>query len=115
MATGRVYLNVFGDGTAYTDAVPPLVDGESFKIYSTPYAGATLDDIKLWTSYDESIAISVTEEQTLTYHTEWRNVYVEAWFTGSEPGPEPEPPKFWEKYPWLLAKAAKEWRINGKY
>ena len=112
MATGRVYLNVFGDGTAYTDAVPPLVDGESFKIYSTPYAGATLDDIRLWTSYDESIATEVAEEITVIYRSAYKNIYVEIYFSGAPepPGPGPTPTPIFKKFPWLLAKVAQDWR-----
>lgn len=110
----RIYCNAHGDGVCY--AIPDTVTNlETFTIYAYPFEGATLEDLRAWTSYDESIAISVTEEQTLTYHTEWRNVYVDAYFTGAPVPPEPEPPKFWEKFPWLLAKAAREWRINGKY
>ena len=110
----KIYCDAHGEGTCY--AIPSTVTNlEDFTLYAEPFEGSELLDLKAWTSYDESIAIEVTEEQTLTYHTEWRNVYVEAWFTGSDPGPEPEPPKFLEKYPWLLAKVAKEWRINGKY
>lgn len=110
----RIYCNAHGDGACY--AIPDTVTNlETFTIYAQPFEGSTLEDLRAWTSYDESIAIEVTEEQTLTYHTEWRNVYVDAYFTGAPVPPEPEPPKFWEKFPWLLAKAAREWRINGKY
>ena len=112
---GRVYIKVSGDGAAYTDAAPPLVDGEEFTIYCTPFYGATLEDVRVWTSYDESIAIEVSEEITLTYRSAWRNVYADVYFSGAPVPPEPEPHKFVEKYPWLLAKVAKEWRINGKY
>lgn len=111
MAYGNVYLSVYGDGTAYTDAVPPLVDGEEFTIYSTPYAGATLEDIRIWNSFDEAIAITVGEEVTLAYRSAWRNVYVDIYFSGAPVPPEPEPPKFFKKFPWLLAKAAQEWRM----
>jgi hypothetical protein len=111
MAYGNVYLSVYGDGTAYTDAVPPLVNGEDFTIYSTPDAGATLEDIRVWTSFDEAIAITVSEEVTLTYRSEWRNVYVDVYFSGAPIPPEPEPPKIFKKFPWLLAKAANEWRM----
>ena len=99
----RVYINISGDGYAYTDAVPPLVNGEQFTIYSVPYDGATLDDVRVWTSYDEAIAILVSTEITLTYNSAWNNVYVDVYFSGA-PIPPPEPPKFVDKYPWLLFK-----------
>lgn len=110
----KIFVSVYGDGTCYT--IPTEVTNlETFTIYAYPFEGATLEDLRAWTSYDESIAISVVEEQTLTYRTEWRNVYIDAYFSGAPTPPTPEPPKFWDKFPWLLAKAAKEWRINGKY
>lgn len=109
----RIFVNTFGSGSCYT--IPTSVTNlETFTIYAYPFDGSELLDLRAWTSYDEPIAIDVVEEQTLTYRTEWRNVYIDAYFSGSEP-PEPEPPKFWEKFPWLLAKAAKRWRIDGKY
>ena len=111
MAVGYVYLSVYGDGTAYTDAVPPLVEGETFHIYSTPFPDATLEDIRVWTSFDEAIAITVGQEVELAYRSAWRNVYVDVYFSGAPIPPEPEPPKFFTKFPWLLAKAANEWRM----
>ena len=105
-----VYLNVSGDGTAYTNAVPPLVDGEEIIIYCTPYAGATLQDVRVWTSYDESVAISVSTEIHLTYQSIWNSLYVDVYFSGA-PIPPPEPPSPARKYPWLIAKAAQEWRM----
>lgn len=114
MATGRVYLNVYGDGTAYTDAVPPLVDGESFKIYSTPFPGATLDDIRLWDSYDQSIAITPSEELTVIYRSAYRNIYADIYFSGSPepPGPGPTPTPILKQFPWLIAKIAQDWRFR---
>ena len=99
----QVFLNVSGDGTATTNAVPPLVNGEEIIIYCTPFAGATLDDVRVWTSYDESVAISVSEEIHIIYQSAWRNLYVDVYFSGA-PIPPPEPPKFVDKYPWLLFK-----------
>ena len=106
---GRIYVNVYGDGTCY--AIPTTVTNlETFTIYAYPFEGASLEDLRAWTSYDESIAISVVEEQTLTYRTEWRNVYIDAYFSGAPVPPEPEPPKIFKKFPWLLAKVAQNWR-----
>lgn len=105
-----VYFNVSGDGTAYTNAVPPLVDGEEIILYCTPYSGATLQDVRVWNSYDESIAISVSTEIHLTYQAAWNNLYVDVYFSGA-PIPPPEPPSPGRKFPWLIAKAAQEWRM----
>ena len=102
----QVFLNVSGDGTAYTDAVPPLVNGETFTIYCIPYDGATLEDVRVWTSYDEAIAIAVSEEITLTYKSAWGNVYVEVYFSGA-----PEPPSVVVKFPWLF-KQKEFWRMK---
>ena len=99
----QVFLNVSGNVTATTNAVPPLVDGEEIIIYCTPYAGATLDDVRVWTSYDEAVAITVSQEIHITYQSAWRSLYVEVYFSGA-PIPPPEPPKFVDKYPWLLFK-----------
>lgn len=108
MAT--IFCNSFGNGTCYAE--PNRVTNlEEFTLYARPFEGATLEDLRAWTSFDESIAISVTEEQTITYHTEWRNVYVDAYFSGAPTPPEPEPPSVAKKFPWLIAKAAQNWRM----
>lgn len=104
-----VYISVSGDGTATTNAVPPLVDGEEIIIYCTPYSGATLDDVRVWDSYDNSIAITVSTEIHLTYQAAWRSLYVDVYFSGA-PIPPPEPPSPARRFPWLLAKAARRWR-----
>ena len=107
----QVFLNVSGNGIAYTDAVPPLVDGETFTIYCIPYEGATLEDVRVWTSYDEAIAITVSEEITLTYNSAWRNVYVEVYFSGAPEPPEPDHPSVVVKFPWLF-KQKEFWRMK---
>ena len=72
----------------------------------------TLEDIKLWTSYDESIATEVAEEITVIYRSAYRNIYAEIYFSGSPepPGPGPTPTPIFKKFPWLLAKVAQNWR-----
>lgn len=97
--TGYVYLSVYGDGSASTDAVPPLVDGESFTLTSIPYAGATLDDIRVYDSWDYPIATTVAQEVTITYRRAYRNIYIEVYFSGSSP-PTPPTPK--DKLFWLI-------------
>lgn len=97
-----VFLNVRGDGTASTNVLPPLVDGEEIIIYCTPYPGATLDDVRVWDSYDRSIAITVSQEIHLTYNRVWNNLYVDIYFSGA-PIPPPQPPQPARKYPWLFA------------
>lgn len=112
---GKVFISTHGDGTAYVVPTYDLSDGEEFTIYSIPFEGASLDDILLWTSYDESIAITPSEELTVEYNSAWRNVYADIYFSGAPVPPEPEPPSVLTKFPWLIAKAANRWRNYGKY
>lgn len=110
---GRIFITTYGDGTCY--AIPSTVTNlEYFTLYATPFSGATLENLYMWTSYDEPIAISVTEEQQIQYRTEWRNVYVTAYFSGAVDPPDPEPPSFILRFPWLIARAARNWRTHGR-
>ena len=109
---GRVYISTYGDGYAYVIPSYDLSDGEEFTIYSVPYEGASFEDIRLWTSYDESIAITPSEEVTLEYSSAWRNVYADVYFSGAPVPPEPEPPNIFQKFPWLIAKIAQDWRFR---
>lgn len=111
---GRIFINVSGDGTCY--AIPNTVTNlETFTLYAIPFEGATLEDLRAWTSFDESIAISVTQEQQITYRTEWRNVYIDAYFSGGVTPVDPEPPTVFDKYLWLLFKMKKNRRQrNGR-
>lgn len=104
----RVYFNVRGEGTAYCDT-QDLIEGEEFTIYCVAFEGSELLDVKLWTSDDQSIAITVDNEITLTYQSIYGNIYADIYFTGSEPQPEPL-----FRYPWLLAKVARKWRTYGR-
>lgn len=97
----EVFLNTHGNGYARTDALPPMVQGEQFTIVFVPDPGEFLMDVRAYDSYDYSVALPpvVNNEITMTWRTSWRNLYVDIYFSGSEP-PGPEPLK---KYPlWLL-------------
>lgn len=109
---GRVYVSTHGDGYAYVIPSYELSDGEEFTIYSVPYEGSSFEDIRLWTSYDESIAITPSEEVTVEYRSAWRNVYADVYFSGAPVPPEPEPPNIFTKFPWLIAKIAQDWRFR---
>ena len=105
----QVFVNPQGNGTCYVDNEAPT-QGETITIYCVPYDDAELLEVQAWTSYDESIALSPQAlEQTITYNSAWRNVYIDAYFTGSTP--TPDPPSFTEKYPWLLFKKD-FWRLQ---
>lgn len=98
----QVFCNSFGNGYCYVDNSAPT-QGESITIYCVPFDDSQLIEVQAWTSYDESIAIDPEAlEQTITYQSAYRNVYIDAYFTGSTP--TPDPPKFVDKYPWLLFK-----------
>lgn len=89
----QVFLNVNGSGYAYSDNYAPT-QGEQFTIYCVPDAGAELLDARFFTSYDEPIAVTVSDEMTLTYSSAWGNVYVDIYFSGSTP-PTPAGVPWW--------------------
>lgn len=92
---GKIFLNNNGNG--YTYCVPPfgieLANNESFTVYFNPDAGATLDDVRAYDSYDFPIALpAITNNSlTMTFRTSWRNMYLEVYYSGS-PTPPPPPP-----------------------
>lgn len=101
---GKVFLNVSGDGSAYCvpAAGTELADGERFEIYSVPFSGADLEDIRAFDSHDYSVAIPVADHIVMQFRSGWGNLYVDIYFTGS-----PEPPSPVGRIPiWLLKKAA---------
>ena len=88
---GEVYLNVHGDGSAWSDATSPMYDNEPFTVYFQPSVGATLDDVRAYDSHDYSIALPpvVNNELSMTFDERWGSIYFEIYFSGSTP---PEPP-----------------------
>ena len=102
-----VYLNVHGDGSASTDATPPMTEGEIFTIFFHPDGGSELLDVRAYDSHDYAVALPpVTDnELTMRFRSGWGSLYVDIYFTGSEP-PEPEPPIPY----WLLFINNKWWR-----
>lgn len=101
----EVFLNVNGNGYATTDAIPPMVEGETFTIHFYPDANAQLLDVRAYDSYDYSVALPpvVNNEITMTWRAFWRNLYVDIYFSGSEP-PSPEPTKKYPLYLFFLRK-----------
>lgn len=104
---GKVFLNVSGDGTAYCipAAGTELANGERFEIYSVPFAGAELDDIRAFDSHDYSVAIPVADHIVMQFRDSWGNLYVDIYFSGS-----PTPPQPTSILIWLLLKIAKKRR-----
>ena len=101
---GKVFLNVSGDGSAYCvpAAGTELADGERFEIFSVPFSGADLEDIRAFDSHDYSVAIPVGEHIVMAFRSGWGNLYVDIYFSGA-----PVPPQPSTGIPiWLMKKAA---------
>ena len=107
----EVFLNVRGDGYATCDAIPPMVEGESFTIRFYPDAGATLDAVRAYDSHDYAVALPpvVNNELTTTFRSAWGNLYVDIYFSGS-----PTPPTPAGSFIWLWLKIAKLKRKRRK-
>ena len=106
---GKVFLNVSGDGSAYCVPIAgtELADGERFEIYSVPFSGADLDDIRAFDSHDYSVAIPVAEHIVMQFRSGWGNLYVDVYFSGA-----PVPPQPTNVLTWLLMKIA--WKRRHK-
>lgn len=106
----RVFINTQGNGYTWVDNEAPT-QGETITIHCVPYDDSELLEVQAWTSFDESIALDPTAlVQTITYSSAWRNVYIESYYTGSEPSPDP--PSIKTIPIWLLAKMADNWRLK---
>lgn len=95
----EVFLNDHGGGYTTCDALPPMVDGESFTIHFYPDADAELLDVRAFDSHDYSVALPsvVNNEITMQFRSAWGNLYVDVYYSGSTP-PPPEPQTPW----WLI-------------
>jgi len=108
----EVFLSIHGNGTATTDALPPMVDGEPFTITLIPDPGESVESVRAFDSHDYSVALPshVNNVISATFRSGWGNLYVDIYFTGSTPpgpGPGPTPGSF----PfWLLFINNKWWR-----
>lgn len=99
----EVFLNTFGNGYATTDALPPMVEGETFTIHFYPDPGEDLLSVQAFDSHDYSVALPpvVNNEITMNFRSGWGNLYVDIYFSGSIP---PDPPT---SIPiWLMMKMA---------
>ena len=95
----QIFFNVFGNGTYWTDANPPMVDGEWFNVRFIPDGGAELLAVQSYDSHDYAIALPpiVNNELSMQFRTSWGNMYMDIYFSGSVP---PEPPT--PRTPWWL-------------
>lgn len=100
----EVFLSDHGNGYTTTDALPPMVEGETFTISFHPDAGQELLDVRAFDSQDHSIALPtvVNDEITMQWRSMWGNMYVDVYYSGSTP-PPPEP-----QTPWWLIMAMKK-------
>lgn len=103
---GKVFLNVFGNGSAYS--IPPsgeeMVNNEPFTVYFLPDGSATLDEVRAYDSHDYAVALPpVSNNQiSMNFRSGWGSIYFEIYFSGS-----PEPPSPVGSVPiWLLKRAA---------
>ena len=83
----EVFLNTFGNGYATTDALPPMVDGETFTINFYPDPGEDILSVQAFDSHDYSVALPpvVNNEITMNFRSGWGNLYVDIYFSGSTP------------------------------
>lgn len=107
---GKVFLNVSGDGSAYCipAAGTELANNERFEIYSVPFSGADLEDIRAFDSHDYSVAIPVADHIVMQFWDGWGNLYVDIYFSGSPTPPPPQP----SMLIWLIMKMA--WKKRHK-
>ena len=94
----EVFINDFGSGHTTTDAIPPLVDGETFHLYFHPDGGSELLRVFATDSHDYNVALPdpVDNEITMQFRSFWGNLYVESYYSGSTPpDPPPERPLYW--------------------
>lgn len=101
----QVFLNDNGNGYTTTDALPPMLDGETFTITFHPDPGESLLDVRAFDSYDFPVALPavVNNEITMNFRTAWNNLYVDIYYSGSTP-PPPVPGQGLPA--WLLKKIA---------
>lgn len=97
----EVFLNDHGNGFTSCDALPPMVEGETFTIYFHPDAGAELVRVIATDSHDYPVALPsvVNNEITMQFRSAWGSLYVESYYSGSVP---PEPPTPTSSLLWLL-------------
>lgn len=109
----QVFLNIHGNGTARVDNEYPTVDDPVFTVYAFPLSHEdSFLRMQAWTHDDRPIATPDGNPMTLRWRSVWGNVYVDVYFTGSEPPEPPTPTPTTEN--WFLvviAKAANRWRI----
>ena len=92
-----VYITVTGNGVAYVDDYDP-VNGQAITLICRPGEDYTLDNIIAEDANGHSIAVSVTQQQTIIYQSSWGALFINAIFSGSPTPPTPQFPK------WILFK-----------
>lgn len=94
----QIYFNVSGNGSYWTDALPPMVDGEWFTVRFIPDPDCELLQVNAFDSYDYPIALPpiLNNEISMQWRSSWGNMYMDIYFTGSTPPPPtPTGGNFW--------------------
>lgn len=111
----KISVEITGNGSAYVSNPDPPNMTE-VTIFAYPQPEEHLVDITSMTEYAGSVALELTQVQTVVYDDTWGHWTIYVDFTGVTPPDPPEPPVA-NKLLWLLAKTSARWRlnINGKY
>lgn len=105
-----IFVDVHGNGVAYVDNPNPIA-GDPVTLYATPDPNEQLLDIMARDQGGHYIALDPSlTQQTFTYNSDWGNVVIEVYFSGSTP---PQPTLTPQKIA-VLFKKSRAKRENGK-
>lgn len=76
----NVYIESYGNGSCYVDNYNPE-NGDIITIYAIPDTDNELLDMYCESEYGYSIAISIAQEQRLTYDSTWGDITIYATFS----------------------------------
>lgn len=84
----KIFVQSFGNGVAAVDDDNPEPN-QLVTLTCIPYEGEELERVIATDSHDYSIAMSNNLVQTFRFRSVWGSMYIECYFTGSTPPPEP--------------------------
>jgi len=84
----KIFVQSFGNGVASVDDDNPEPN-QLVTLTCIPYAGENLERVIATDSHDYSIAMSNDLVQQFRFRSAWGSMYIECYFTGSTPPPEP--------------------------
>ena len=101
---GQIFMSVSGNGHAYVTNYNPS-DGDRVFLHCMPDSGEILQNIIATDSWDNPIALYPDAlDQSFIFRDAWRNMYIEVYFSGSQPPHPPGP----QVPPWLYFKFRKK-------